>query len=109
MARYGRTESAMRLLASTFDASLHFDAHRLPELFCGFPRRPGFGPTLYPVACAPQAWAAAAVFGMLQACLGLEVLGEAPQIVLRAPRLPQFIDWIRITRLGRPAPASTCC
>jgi glycogen debranching enzyme len=109
MARYGRTESAMQLLASTFDASMHFDAHRLPELFCGFPRRAGAGPTLYPVACAPQAWAAAAVFGMLQACLGLEIVGEAPQIVLRAPRLPQFIDWIRITRLGRPAPASTCC
>lgn len=105
MARYGRTENAMQLLASTFDASLHFDAHRLPELFCGFPRRAGAGPTLYPVACAPQAWAAAAVFGMLQACLGLEVVGEAPQIVLRAPRLPQFIDWIRITRLGAPGPS----
>jgi hypothetical protein len=32
-------------------------------------------------------------------------LGEAPQIVLRAPRLPQFIDWIRITRLGAPGPS----
>ena len=43
-----------------FEASLHFDLHRLPELFCGFPRRAGAGPTLYPVACSPQAWAAAA-------------------------------------------------
>jgi len=105
MARYGRTESAMQLLASTFDASLFFDAHRLPELFCGFPRRAGGGPTLYPVACAPQAWAAAAVFGMLQACLGLEILGEGPQIVLRAPRLPHFIDWLRINQLGAPGPS----
>jgi glycogen debranching enzyme len=104
MARYGRTESAMQLLSSTFDASLHFDSHRLPELFCGFPRRSGAGPTLYPVACSPQAWAAAAVFGMLQACLGLDIDVGHSEITLRTPRLPPFIDWIRITRLGAPGP-----
>jgi len=104
MARYGRTEAAMELLSATFDASLHFDAHRLPELWCGFPRRSGAGPTLYPVACSPQAWAAAAVFGMLQACLGLDIRAEQCEIVLQRPRLPPFIDWIRITRLGAPGP-----
>jgi glycogen debranching enzyme len=106
MARYGRTESAMELLSSTFDASLHFDSHRLPELFCGFPRRSGAGPTLYPVACSPQAWAAAAVFGMLQACLGLRINVGKAEITLRTPRLPPFIDWIRITRLGTPGPSA---
>ncbi|ROZ75688.1 amylo-alpha-1,6-glucosidase [Ramlibacter sp. WS9] len=105
MARYGRTESAMELLSATFDASLHFDSHRLPELFCGFPRRPGAGPTLYPVACSPQAWAAAAVFGMLQACLGLDIRARQSEIVLHRPRLPRFIDWIQITRLGAPGPS----
>jgi glycogen debranching enzyme len=105
MARYGRTESAMELLSATFDASLHFDSHRLPELFCGFPRRPGAGPTLYPVACSPQAWAAAAGFGMLQACLGLDIRGRQSEIVLHRPRLPRFIDWIHITRLGAPGPS----
>ncbi len=105
MARYGRTESAMELFSATFDASLHFDAHRLPELFCGFPRRSGAGPTLYPVACSPQAWAAAAVFGMLQACLGLEIHAGKAEIVLQRPRLPAFIDWVRITRLGAPGPS----
>jgi glycogen debranching enzyme len=105
MARYGRTESAMQLFASTFDASLHFDAHRLPELFCGFPRRAGSGPTLYPVACSPQAWAAAAVFGMLQACLGMEIHADRAEVVLQVPRLPPFIDWIRISRLGAPGPS----
>ena len=105
MARYGRTEAAMELLAATFDASLHFDAHRLPELWCGFVRRPGAGPTLYPVACSPQAWAAAAPFGMLQACLGLDIHPEQSEIVLQRPRLPPFIDWIRITRLGAPGPS----
>ena len=102
MARYGRTESAMQLFSCTFESSLHFEAHRLPELFCGFKRRPGAGPTLYPVACSPQAWAAAAVFGMLQACLGLEIHARRSEIVLQAPRLPSFIDWIRISRVGTP-------
>ncbi|MCM2252080.1 MAG: amylo-alpha-1,6-glucosidase [Ramlibacter sp.] len=106
MARYGRTESAMQLLSSTFDASLHFGSHRLPELFCGFPRRSGAGPTLYPVACSPQAWAAAAVFGMLQACLGLDIEAGPCEIKLHTPRLPPFIDWIRITRLGAPGPSA---
>ena len=61
------------VLAGMMDASIFFDLHRLPELFCGFPRRPGEAPTLYPVACAPQAWASGAVFLVLQACLGLDV------------------------------------
>jgi glycogen debranching enzyme len=104
MARYGRNEAAMQLLTSMFDASLHFSGHRLPELFCGFARRSGAGPTLYPVACSPQAWAAAAIFGMLQACLGLDIDAARCEISLRTPRLPSFIDWIRITRLGAPAP-----
>jgi glycogen debranching enzyme len=104
MARYGRTESAMQLFSSTFDATLHFDLHRLPELYCGFQRRQGAGPTLYPVACSPQAWASAALFGMMQACLGLEVHAEGSEIVLRSPRLPPFIAWIRVSRLGVPGP-----
>jgi glycogen debranching enzyme len=54
-ARYELKESAAMVLAGLMDASLFFDLHRLPELFCGFPRRPGESPTLYPVACAPQA------------------------------------------------------
>jgi glycogen debranching enzyme len=102
MARYGRNADAVRLLSSLFDASLHFDLHRLPELFCGFPRRPGAGPTLYPVACSPQAWAAAAPFAILQACLGLEIQAEGDCVQLRTPQLPPFIDWMRIDRLGAP-------
>ncbi|RYF42582.1 MAG: amylo-alpha-1,6-glucosidase [Comamonadaceae bacterium] len=100
MARYGHNDAAVQLLSSLFDASLHFEANRLPELFCGFPRRHGAGPTLYPVACSPQAWAAASVFGMLQACLGLELDAGNAAITLRTPQLPAFIDWIRISRLG---------
>jgi glycogen debranching enzyme len=92
LARYGHTDAAMRLMSGLFDASLHFSQHRLPELFCGFPRREGEGPTLYPVACSPQAWAAAAVFAMLQACLGLDIDAARGELALHAPRLPGFID-----------------
>src|SRR5262245_28874592 len=61
LARYRLSEGVLRVLTGMFDASLFVDLHRMPELFCGFPQRPGEGPTLYPVACAPQSWAAAGV------------------------------------------------
>ena len=63
-----------------FDASLFVDLHRMPELFCGFVRRPGEGPTLYPVACGPQSWAAASVYLLLQACLGLVIVAPRSRI-----------------------------
>jgi glycogen debranching enzyme len=105
MAHYWYTEQAVAVFASLFDASLHFDLHRLPELFCGFPRRPGAGPTLYPVACSPQAWAAAAPFALLQACLGLAIRTDPMEISLHTPRLPPFLDWLRLERLGAPGPS----
>ena len=46
-----------------------------PELFCGFERRSGEGPTKYPIACAPQAWASAAAYQLIKSVLGLEVDG----------------------------------
>ncbi|VFU09514.1 protein of unknown function [Methylocella tundrae] len=59
-ARYGFAREAAQVFSAMFDAAAHQDLRRLPELFCGFIRRPHRGPTSYPVACAPQAWAAAA-------------------------------------------------
>ena len=99
LARYGLKEEANRILSGLFDASTFFEFNRLPELFCGFPRREGEGPTLYPVACAPQAWAAAAVFMLLQACLGLSIDGAAAQARFGAPALPSFLETIHIQNL----------
>jgi glycogen debranching enzyme len=98
-ARYGLQNEALSVMSGLFDASVFMDLHRLPELFCGFPRRPGERPTLYPVACNPQAWAAASVFMFLQAALGLEV--EAPERVLRftRPKLPAFLEEVRLRNL----------
>ena len=97
--RYRLMNDAVKILTGIFDASLFFDLHRLPELFCGFVRRAGEGPTLYPVACAPQAWAAGAVFLLLQACLGLRVLAVEKRLVLSAPVLPDFLRQITIRKL----------
>jgi glycogen debranching enzyme len=98
-ARYGLRESAAMVLAGLLDASLFFDLHRLPELFCGFPRRPGESPTLYPVACAPQAWASGAVFLLLQASLGLSVLAPEQKLVFSKPLLPAFLPRVSIRDL----------
>ncbi len=99
LARYGYKEHALRILEGMLDASVHFDLHRLPELFCGFERLPGQGPTVYPVACAPQAWAAGAVFQLVEACLGMEFHTHKPQLRFRHPRLPDAIQFLEIKGL----------
>jgi glycogen debranching enzyme len=99
LGRYGLREDAARVMTGLFDASMYFDLHRLPELFCGFARVPGETPTLYPQACSPQAWAAAAPLLCLQACLGLEVDAVQNKVFFRNPVLPSFIDEVQITDL----------
>ncbi len=98
-AKYGLTNEAARILSGLLDASLFFDLHRLPELFCGFPRRPGDSPTLYPVACSPQTWASAAVFLLLESCLGLRVLGSQRKVVFSNPFLPESLAHVSIRNL----------
>ena len=98
-ARYDLTESTATVLAGLLDASLFLDLHRLPELFCGFPRRPGEAPTLYPVACAPQSWASGAVFLLLEACLGLNVSAPERRLTFSKPILPRFLQKVTIRGL----------
>jgi glycogen debranching enzyme len=97
-ARYGFTGAATRILSSTLELSEAVELHRLPELICGFTRR-GREPTLYPVACAPQAWAAGAVFLLLAASLGVHIDAPGRCISFSRGRLPESIDWIRLTDL----------
>ena len=99
LANYGLKDAAHRIITGLFDASMFLDLHRMPELFCGFDRREGEGPTLYPAACAPQAWSASAAFMLVQACLGLSIDGTASQVRFASPTLPQFLDKIRIRNL----------
>jgi glycogen debranching enzyme len=86
-----------------FEASNYVDLHRLPELFCGFARQARIGPTFYPVACAPQAWATATPLALLQASLGLTLDHRNGEIRLKRPVLPDFLDELRLSglRLGK--------
>jgi glycogen debranching enzyme len=99
LARYGFKDAALKVLSALFDASKFMELHRLPELFCGFRRRNGEGPTLYPVACNPQAWSSAAVFFLLQACLGLRVEAMRERLYFDNPHLPESIQQLEIRNL----------
>jgi glycogen debranching enzyme len=98
-ARYDLREATATVIAGLFDASLFLDLHRLPELFCGFPRRPDEAPTLYPVACAPQSWASGSVFLLLEACLGLSVSAPERRLTFSKPILPRFLQQLTIRGL----------
>jgi glycogen debranching enzyme len=99
LANYGLTHHAARLLDTFFEASSFFEMNRLPELLCGLHRRSGDGPTLYPVACSPQAWSAGAAFMLLEASLGLSLHANERTIVFRRPRLPDSLSAIWIEEL----------
>jgi glycogen debranching enzyme len=98
-ARYGLKEEVNIVLTGLLNASLFFEFQRLPELFCGFARREGVGPTLYPVACSPQAWAAGSVFLLLQTCLGLSVHAESSNVYFTSPSLPDLVKEVHIKDL----------
>ena len=99
-ARYGFRTEAARVFAGLFAASTHIELRRLPELFCGFVRRQGQGPTFYPVACSPQAWAAAAPLSLVESCLGLSFDIERGEIGFDRPVLPDFMEEIGLRRLS---------
>ncbi|HZP86103.1 MAG TPA: amylo-alpha-1,6-glucosidase [Burkholderiales bacterium] len=99
LARYGRSEEVLRLTGDLFEAAFCVELRRLPELFCGFRRRRDKGPTSYPVACSPQAWAAATPLALLQACLNFSFDASHRTVRLAHPRLPRFLDWVKIRRL----------
>jgi glycogen debranching enzyme len=98
-AHYGLTEPLVRVLSGLFDASGYLELKRLPELLCGFARRSGAGPTGYPVACAPQAWAAASVFAVLGAALGISFAPKERQIRFTRPTLPAWLSEVRLANL----------
>jgi glycogen debranching enzyme len=92
LAAYGYHQEAAKIFDGVFAASRYIDLRRLPELFCGFPRKPAQGPTFYPVACSPQAWAAATPLSLVQSCIGLGFDSEANHIIFREPTLPSFLN-----------------
>ncbi|MBO9498066.1 MAG: amylo-alpha-1,6-glucosidase [Novosphingobium sp.] len=100
LARYGFRAETSRIFEGLFAASTYVDLRRLPELFCGFVKRPANGPTFYPVSCIPQAWSAAAQLSLVQSCLGLSIDAEARRIQFDQPMLPSFVDELKLGRLA---------
>ena len=98
-ARFGHKTAVARVFEGLFDAASYMDLRRLPELYCGFQRGRGRGPTLYPVACSPQAWAAGTPFMLLQSTLGLEFDLDRNEILLRDPQLPSFLEHVTLKNL----------
>ncbi|HWB49013.1 MAG TPA: amylo-alpha-1,6-glucosidase [Stellaceae bacterium] len=101
-ARYGLATEAARVFQGLFDASIYIELRRLPELFCGFSRERRQGPTFYPVACSPQAWAAVAPLCLLQACLGLGFDTADRSVTFNRPTLPPFLDEVVLRGLTLP-------
>jgi glycogen debranching enzyme len=99
-ARYGFKNGINLIFDGLVQATTYMEHRRIPELYCGFRRRPGRGPTLYPAACSPQAWAAGAPFLLLQAALGLEFDPEQRRILLVNPYLPSLTGEVIIRNLS---------
>lgn len=99
MKRYGFADAVARLARDITDAASCFVAHQMPELWCGFQRRPRTFPVQYLGANVPQAWAAGSVFHLLQAILGLQA--DAPHGILNVdPQLPEWLTEVTLRGLA---------
>ena len=54
---------------------------------------------LYPVACSPQAWAAATVIMLLQSCLGLSIDASRSEVRFARTTLPPSLNEVHIKNL----------
>jgi glycogen debranching enzyme len=98
--RYGLDAPALRIFHAVFEAATRFHEFRLPELFCGFPRRDAENqPVCYPVACSPQAWAAGALPHALWSLLGLSADAPAGTLTVVRPRLPPGVNDLALDAL----------
>jgi glycogen debranching enzyme len=99
-ATYGLKAEALRIFTGMYEAAVTQEFRRLPELFCGFPRRQGRGPIPYPVACSPQAWAASTTISLLASCLGIKFDVARNEICFENPILPAFLDEVVLRNIN---------
>ena len=97
--RAGRHDEANRIATRIFEAARDSPEFRLPELFCGFTRDPSSVPVPYPVACSPQAWAAAAPLSLLQTMLGMHPRASEGILELDRPHLPTWLGKVTVHNL----------
>jgi glycogen debranching enzyme len=90
--RYDFAEETLRIATGIFDIAARSRDFRLAELYCGFQRSGNSEIVGYPVACMPQAWAAASPFMLLQAMLGITAHAPARRLDVIQPRLPWWVE-----------------
>lgn len=99
LAKYGFSQQAATIMTGLFETSQFVELNRLPELFCGFEKRVGEGPTAYPVACSPQAWSVASIYMLIQSILNIEIDALEKTIHLNFPMLPEYLDDMMISHI----------
>ncbi|MCX7593714.1 MAG: amylo-alpha-1,6-glucosidase [Fischerella sp.] len=96
--RYGFVQEVADIALGIFETGSFFSNYRLPELYAGVEKEPGSFPVPYIEANVPQAWAAASVFQILQAMLGLQA--DAPNNRLHVdPYLPEWLPELTLQRV----------
>jgi glycogen debranching enzyme len=101
--RYGAEADVNEIATGLFDAACASSYYRLPELFSGSQRTAHQEPVPYPVACRPQAFAAAALPSVLMSILGLVPDAPNGRLYSVKPRLPFWLDFVRVCdlRIGK--------
>ena len=97
--RAGHDQAAARVAGAVFEVAAGARDFRLPELYCGFDRGDEAAPVPYPVACNPQAWAAAAPFMLLQAMLGISARAAGGELDVHRPVLPAWLRHVRLRNM----------
>lgn len=104
LSKIGRIDLTLKVTSALFEAARLMQYKRLPELFCGFSRvvERQDPPVMYPVACNPQAWAAASIFLLIQSMLNITPNAQNNELFINNPTIPDWLDYLRIDniRLG---------
>jgi glycogen debranching enzyme len=98
--RYGFVEATEAIALALVEAAVASAEARLPELYCGFRRRPDRALVQYPVACRPQAWAAAVPFMLLQAMLGISANAHTGILSINQPQVPEWLGGLELHNLS---------
>ena len=96
LSKIGRVDLSLKVTSGLFEAARLMKYKRLPELFCGFSRKykRQDPPVRYPVACSPQAWAAASSFMLIQSMLNIIPNAQTSELIINNPTLPAWLDFL---------------
>jgi len=97
--RYGHDSAVREIADALFAVAISAGDFRLSELYCGFSRSERAAVVAYPVACRPQAWAAAAPFLLLQTMLGISPDAPGRALRIERPALPDWLERVRLEHL----------